>query len=373
MPRVTSVLRTLTERTEVMLEHLAALVDVESPTADLAATTRAADAAAELGQALLGAAPERIVVDERTHLRWRFGAADRVVLIGHLDTVWPLGTTAEWPLRVEDGIASGPGTFDMKAGVVQLLHALAVLDSLDGVAVLLTTDEETGSPSSRALIEETALAAGAALVLEGAADGAVKTQRKGVSMYELHVRGLAAHAGVEPEKGVNATLELAHQALAIAELQAVDVGTTVTPTVAHAGTTTNTVPAEARLSVDVRAETAAEQWRVDAALHALTPVLLGAVLRLEGAPNRPPLERRMSVELFDRACALAADLGLDPLAEISVGGGSDGNFTAGIGVPTLDGLGAVGGGAHARSEHIVVAELARRSALVSALVAELLR
>jgi glutamate carboxypeptidase len=254
-----------------------------------------------------------------------------------------------------------------------LLNALAVLDSLDGVAVLLTTDEETGSGTSRDLIEQTALATRAALVFEGAADGAVKTQRKGVSMYELHVRGVAAHAGVEPEKGVNATLELAHQALAIAALATPAAGTTVTPTVASSGTTGNTVPAEAQLFVDVRAETAVEQQRVDTALRSLTPVLPGAALRLEGSPNRPPLERRMSAELYTRARRIASELGLAPLGEIAVGGGSDGNFTAGVGVPTLDGLGPVGGGAHARSEHIVVDEMPRRAAVAAALVADLLR
>jgi glutamate carboxypeptidase len=355
-----------------MVDDLAALVAVESPTADVAATTRAADAAAELGERLLGAAPERLVVDGHTHLRWQFGPT-RVVLLGHLDTVWPIGTLARWPLRVADGLASGPGTFDMKAGVVQLLHALAVRDDLDGVSVLLTTDEETGSPTSRALIEDTARGAAAALVLEGAADGAVKTQRKGVSMYQLQVSGRAAHAGVEPEKGVNATVELAHQALAISALNDPERGTTVTPTVARAGTTGNTVPAEATLSVDVRATTAAEQRRIDDRMRALAPALDGARLHLDGGPNRPPLERHMAADLYVRACRIAERLGLDPIAEIAVGGGSDGNFTAGIGVPTLDGLGAVGGGAHAEGEHVVVVELARRGALLSELVGELSR
>lgn len=355
-----------------MLDDLRELVAIESPTDDLAATTRVADAAAQLGQELLGSAPERVLVEGRTHLRWRFGSADRAVVIGHLDTVWPVGTTARWPFTVADGIASGPGTFDMKAGVVQILHGLSTLDSLDGVAVLLTTDEETGSVTSRALIEQTAAGARAALVCEGAGDGgALKTQRKGVSMYELTVAGRAAHAGVEPEKGVNAAVELAHQILAICGIADPGQGTTVTPTRAGAGTTGNTVPDRAALHVDVRAVSAAEQQRVDTALRRLPARLPGAVLSWSGGPNRPPMERVMAAELYTEAARIADDLGIGPVAQIAVGGGSDGNFTAGIGVPTLDGLGPVGGGAHAEGEHVVVAELGSRAALLAGLVAAL--
>lgn len=365
-------LRELERRLPRMVDDLAALVAAESPTADVAATTRAADLAADLGRDLLGAAPERVVVEGRTHLRWRFGAGDRVVVVGHLDTVWPVGTTARWPFELHEEIASGPGTFDMKAGVVQLFHGLATLDDLEGVAVLLTTDEETGSATSRALIEETARGARAALVCEGAGDGgALKTARKGVSMYELAIHGRAAHAGVEPEKGVNASVELAHQVLTITALSAPELGTTVTPTAARSGTTGNTVPGEARLQVDVRADSTAEQQRVDAALRALAPQL-DSRLVWSGGPNRPPLEAVMAAELFTRASSVAQDLGLGPLHEIAVGGGSDGNFTAGVGVPTLDGLGPVGGGAHAEGEHVVVPELARRAALLAGLVADLL-
>ena len=363
----------LTSRLDEQLADLQALVNVESPTSDVRATERCADVASAVGERLLGTAPERVIVEGRTHLRWQFGATRRVVLIGHLDTVWPIGTLARWPLHVADGVAHGPGTFDMKAGVVQLLHALSVLDDLDGVAVLLTTDEETGSPTSRALIEQTAQGAHAALVFEGAGNGgALKTARKGVSMYDLHIRGRAAHAGVEPEKGISATVELAHQVLAIAALNRPDLGTTVNPTSAVAGTTSNTIPGSARVSVDVRATTSAEQLRVDTELRSLRPVTLGSELEWSGGPNRPPLERALAVALFERAARLATQLGLPPLAEIAVGGASDGNFTAGIGVPTLDGLGPVGGGAHAETEHVIVEELPRRSALAAALVDELL-
>jgi glutamate carboxypeptidase len=251
-------------------------------------------------------------------------------------------------------------------------HAIAALSSAEGVTVLVTGDEELGSPSSRALIEEEAAGCSAALVLEASAAGALKLERKGVSGYEIRITGRASHAGLEPELGVNASIEAAHQVLAVSRLGDAALGTSVTPTVLTSGTTRNTVPAAAGFYIDVRAKSIAEQERVDAALHALTPVLAGSSWEVIGGPNRPPLERKMSEDLYRRASSLAAELGLEPLREISVGGGSDGNFTAGIGTPTLDGLGAVGGGAHADDEHVVVAEIAPRTALLTALIADLL-
>jgi glutamate carboxypeptidase len=355
-----------------MLDALEALVSVESPSADLAATTACADAVAAFGRQLLGAEPERCVVDGRTHLRWTFGAP-RVLLLGHYDTVWPVGTLARWPFAVLGEQATGPGTFDMKAGIVQGFYALAALDDLDGVAVLLTSDEELGSPTSRGLIEETAQGLSAALVLEPSAAGALKTGRKGVSNYVVQVVGRAAHAGLEPEKGANALLELAAQVRDVAELARPDLLTTVTPTVATAGTATNVVPASASFEVDVRVATEDEQRRVDDAFHALRPTLEGTSLLITGGPNRPPLPESASAELFARAQALAADLGVGPLGGVTVGGGSDGNFTAGIGVPTLDGLGPVGDGAHAEGEHVLVDAMPGRAALVAALVRDLLR
>jgi glutamate carboxypeptidase len=210
-------------------------------------------------------------------------------------------------------------------------------------------------------------------VLEASADGgALKTERKGVSLYEVRVTGRAAHAGLEPERGVNATLELAHQALAVNALGDPRAGTTVTPTAAHAGTTTNTVPATGSFAVDVRARTLAEQNRVDRAIRALPPVLPGARVDIAGGLNRPPLEAVASAALFERAQGIAQRLGLSALTSAAVGGASDGNFTAGAGTPTLDGLGAVGGGAHAADEHVLVDELPGRTALLRALVEELL-
>lgn len=354
-----------------LLADLRTLVECESPSADLAAVARSAEVVAEVGTARLGVAPEKIVLDGRTHLRWRLGAEpSRVLLLGHHDTVWPLGSLAVHPYTVEDGVLRGPGCFDMKAGLVMAFHAAA---GLDGVTLLVTGDEELGSPSSRALIEEEAKAAGAALVLEASADGgALKIERKGVSLYEVRVTGRAAHAGLEPERGVNATIELAHQVLAVTALGDPQAGTTVTTTAAHAGTTTNTVPATGSFAVDVRARTVAEQNRVHRAIRALPPVLPGARVEVTGGPNRPPLEAAASAALYDRVRAIASRLGLPAPSSAAVGGASDGNFTAGVGTPTLDGLGAVGGGAHAATEHVLVDELPGRTALLRALVEELL-
>ncbi|HVV36989.1 MAG TPA: M20 family metallopeptidase [Acidimicrobiales bacterium] len=357
----------------VLLADLEQLVTVESPSADKDACHRCADAVAQLAGRVLGVAPERIVVEGSPHLRWRFGEAPtRVLLVGHFDTVWPLGALAELPFAVNDGVVTGPGCFDMKAGVVMALHALASLDDLDGAALLLNSDEETGSLTSRALIEDTARGARAALVLEPPHQGALKTARKGVGFYRLDIAGRAAHAGLEPEKGANALVALADAVRGITAAADAPKGTTVTPTTASAGTTRNVVPAQAAVEVDVRGQTQAELERVDAALRALQPTVEGTTFAWSGGINRPPLEPSASASLFARAQRLAADLGLQPLRHVAVGGGSDGNFTAGIGVPTLDGLGADGDGAHARTEHVVAATMLDRTRLLAALVQDLL-
>jgi glutamate carboxypeptidase len=357
-----------------MLADIEALVTCESPSADKSAVARSADLVARLGTERLGVSPERIVIDGCTHLRWRLGAGpSRVLLLCHHDTVWPLGSLSRRPFGVADGVLRGPGCFDMKAGLVLGLHAAAELTDRSGVTLLVTGDEETGSPSSRALIEAEAAGCAAALVLEASADGgALKTERKGVSLYQVQASGRAAHAGLEPERGVNATLELAHQALAVAAIGDPARGTTVTPTLMSAGTTSNTVPAAGQFAVDVRVRDVAEQNRVDAAMRALRPVLDGARLEVTGGANRPPLDSAASAALFGRAATLAVALGLPPLTCAAVGGGSDGNLTAGVGTPTLDGLGAVGGGAHADDEHVLIAELPPRGALLVALIADLI-
>ena len=368
---MSSLVARLQAQSDEMLADLESLVVLESPSDDLQATAMCASHTETLVRRHLGATAERCESGGRVHLRWRFGRP-RVLLLGHLDTVWPNGTVARWPFEVAEGRATGPGAFDMKAGVVQVLYALRMLDSLDGVSVLLTTDEEIGSPTSRQLIEETARGLDATLVLEPSAAGALKTARKGVSNYSVKVIGRAAHAGLEPEKGVNALVELAHQVLALQELARPEVGTTITPAVAAAGTATNVVPAHASMTLDVRAGTLEEQERVDVAMRGLRPVVVGAGLQIEGEINRPALADDSSKALYARARQVAERLGLPALERRSVGGASDGNFTAGIGVPTLDGLGAVGDGAHAEGEYVEVAAMPQRAALVAGLIADLL-
>lgn len=366
-----SLLENLRARVPEMIDALSILVEAESPSSDPAAGAACADVARKLAKAVLGEEGEQVHVDGRTHLRWRFGSATKVVLLGHLDTVWPLGTLDRWPLRVDGDIATGPGCFDMKGGVVQALFALQSLDSLDGIGIVLTTDEELGSPTSRDLIAEAVSGAKAVLVAEPSAAGSLKTSRKGVSAYRVEITGRAAHAGLEPEKGINAAIELAHQVIEISALARPDVGTTVTPSVIAAGSTSNTVPGAARLDVDVRAFTGSEQERVDASLRSLTPRLEGAEISVARLATTSPLERTSSVELYSIAQRVASDLGLPPLTEAAVGGGSDGNFTAGLGIPTLDGLGAVGDNAHAEGEWISVPAMPERAALVAGLIEEL--
>ncbi|WP_311212290.1 MULTISPECIES: M20 family metallopeptidase [unclassified Arthrobacter] len=356
--------------TDPMLQDIRILVETESPSADLNAVAHSADKVLTLGERVLGVKGERIVMDGCTHLRWRLGEGERRVLIlGHHDTVWPHGTLAKHPYAQEGGILRGPGNFDMKVGVVMSFYAVASLDPGSSVTILITGDEEIGSHTSRHLIESAASECAAVFVLEASADGgALKIGRKGMSGYRVSVSGRAAHAGLEPEKGINAAVEMSHQVLRIAALASELQGTSVVPTVLSAGTTTNTVPATADISVDVRTWTQEEQDRVDIGMRSLTAVLPGAVLSISGGVNRPPMEETMSSSLFESASAVALNLGMGELGGARVGGGSDGNFTAGLGIPTLDGLGAVGGGAHADNEHSVVAEIPRRTALVAGLI-----
>ncbi|MFD9598129.1 M20 family metallopeptidase [Kitasatospora sp. NPDC059973] len=359
-----------------MLADLEELVTCESYSADHQAVARSARVVAAQGARLLGAPARLLVNGGVTHVQWTFGTP-RVLLLGHHDTVWPVGSLRTHPWSVADGIARGPGVFDMKAGLVQMFHALASLPTLDGICVLVTGDEEVGSATSRTLVEETARRCSATLVAEPSADGgALKTARKGVSSYDLTVHGRAAHSGLEPRKGVNAAVELAHQVLALRDiadtvLGRTGPGTTVTPTLLSAGTTTNTVPARADLTIDVRVPSTAAQETVDHLVHTLRPHLPGARLDLRGGPNRPPLDATASAALFTLAAEQAAALGLPPLRQAAVGGASDGNYTAGVGCPTLDGLGAVGDGAHADHEHVRTAEMPRRARLLAHLTGAL--
>ena len=281
------------------------------------------------------------------------------------------------PFRVEGGRAWGPGVYDMKAGLVILEYALKAIDAL-GLALprplvaLWTSDEEIGSPTSRERIEIEARQAAFALVLEPPiAGGRLKTARKGVGGFTIEVEGKSAHAGVDPEKGINAIVELSHQVLKINDLNRPDLGTTLSVGRVEGGTTPNVVPDRASALVDVRASGREEAERVESALRGLAPVLFGAKIRVTGRFNRPPMERTArSADLFEQARAIGRGLGLE-LGEGSTGGGSDGNFTAGVGTPTLDGLGADGRGAHASDEQISVDSLVERAGLLAALLLQL--
>ena len=357
---------------DAMIDDVGRLVRVESPSRDRAALDESARALSDVFAARLGSAPTVVPSVNGPHLHWSGGGEPRVLVVGHHDTVFPLGALAARPFIVSEGRATGPGVFDMKGGIVQAIHGVAALPDRSGVEFLISADEEIGSGASKDLIIERARACGAVLVLEPSADGgALKTARKGTGTYELVVRGRAAHAGLEPEKGVNALIEASHQVLRIAEFGNAAIGTTVTPTVAAVGTAPNVVPAEARVFVDCRVEDPAEFDRVDASFRALRPVLPGASLDIRGGFNRPPMPSTASAWLFPLAEEVARDLGLPPVAGVAVGGGSDGNFTAAAGVATLDGLGAVGGGAHADHEWIDVDVMPTRALLIAGLVARL--
>jgi glutamate carboxypeptidase len=356
-----------------MVDMLGALVGEESPSSNRAATRRCAELVAAECTRLLGVAPDLLDAGGSTHLLLRGSAAPRVLLLGHVDTVWPLGTLQRLPFRVDGERATGPGCFDMKAGVVQALFALSVLDDLDGVALLLTSDEEIGSATSRALVEDCGRAADAVLVLEPSQDGALKVARKGVGQYRVAVHGRAAHAGLEPERGVNALVGMAEVIGAVSALGDPAQGTTVTPTLAKAGSAANVVPALAVLDVDVRTAAEGEEARVDAAMRSLSCAVEGASVQVSGGPNRPPLPASSSARLHALARRMCSELGLGELPGVGVGGGSDGNFTAAVGTPTLDGLGAVGSGAHAESEFVVTSAMPERAALVAALVDSLRR
>ena len=354
-----------------MIEAVQLLVRTESPTHDLAACANIAEVAAALtGEWLLS--PARIEVhDGCPVLRWG-PEQPRVLLLGHLDTVWPAGTLSRLPAQLSDGQLTGPGVFDMKAGIVQALAAVALLISqgvdVSAVGLLLTTDEETGSRASRGVIAAAITEAKAVLVFEPSAGGALKTERKGTSWYRIKFHGRAAHAGLDPERGINATVEAAAVVMATATWGDQGAGTTVTPTLLHAGTTSNTVPVLAELTLDVRAWTATEQQRIDAKVRTWRANHPEARIEIDGGIDRPPLESSASLELFAIAQQVAQALGLPELQSCAVGGASDGNLTAAAGVATLDGLGAVGDGAHADHEWALASAMAERAALTAGII-----
>ncbi len=362
-----------------LLETIETLVQYESPSTDKEHCDRLVRHLAGVWSEL-GLKTE-IIEEEETgdHLRVVYEpegeAQGQLLVLSHVDTVWPVGTTAERPFRVEGDRAFGPGIFDMKTGAAQTIYALRALLELGQapakrIVLLYNTDEEIGSPTSRGLIEEEAKRSDAVLVLEPSVppQGALKTFRKGVGMYTLKITGKASHAGADPELGVSAVTELAHQIIHLNSLADEEQGTTVNVGVVEGGTRRNVIAASARAGIDVRITSLAEAERIHRDLMAVESVLAGTTLEMTGEINRPPMLRtERTVALFEQARHLAAELGFD-LQETSSGGGSDGNFTAALGVPTVDGLGAVGEGGHAEHEHILIDHLVPRTALLARLL-----
>lgn len=358
-----------TGRITPMLEALEKLVRAESPTEDLSACRKVLEVANQIALDELGSAGEILIINDRPVFWWG-DKKPKIVLLAHLDTVWPKGSFEPiW--QIDGDVLRGPGVFDMKAGFIQALFALKGISG--SVALIATTDEETGSFASRDLIKEVSKYASAVLVLEPSLDGQVKTGRKGTGMYVIKAIGLAAHAGLEPEKGINASVELALQILKLRELESAKHGTTVVPTLMKGGTTANTVPNEATVEVDARSFSQSDLERVDRAIKSLKPELAGAKLEITGGLNRPVLEPVATKELYEIAQQTAKTLNMAPLGSAEVGGASDGNFAAAAGAKVLDGLGAIGGGAHAKNEWVLISALQERSAFLNAFIKDLLQ
>jgi glutamate carboxypeptidase len=359
-----------------LLAVLHELVACESPSTDRDALERCAallagrlaETGAKVGRVPAGTTADHVIGE------WP-GAGPRVLLLGHFDTVWPVGQLSRMPIVTRDGRMYGPGVLDMKAGLAIGLAAVRAVTTTGGGAphphltLLATSDEETGSRTSRAAIEDLARRSDAVLVLEPAlAGGAVKTSRKGVGEFEIVAHGVASHAGADPGAGASAIHELARQIAAIESLNDPRSGVSVNVGVVEGGTRSNVVAEHARAVVDVRVSHASDAAQVAQALQGLTPFDARVRLEISGGITRPPMERTAGVvRLYELARAVAAADGLI-LGEGTTGGASDGNFTAALGVPTIDGLGAIGAGPHALEEHVVVAELARRAALVAGLI-----
>ena len=365
------ILQAARRRSDDMLQAARALVECESPSSDVEACRRCVELCATIVGDWLGTPADVVDHGGRPVLRW--GAArPRVLVLGHLDTVWPLGTLERLPFRTQGDDITGPGIFDMKAGVAQAIAALSLLprEAATSTALLLTTDEEIGSGTSRDLIEDLARDAEAVLVLEPSIDGDLKSARKGTSWYVVEIIGRAAHAGLDPERGINALVEAAALICDCVGWADPERGTTVSPTTAHAGVTDNTIPDRAAIGIDVRAWSAEEQARVDGLVRSWRPAHPeAAVSVIAGGINRPAMEASSGAALAALAVECAKALGLPPIATRAVGGASDGNFTAAMGIPTLDGLGAVGAGAHADHEWASLSAMPERAALVAAVIA----
>jgi glutamate carboxypeptidase len=356
-----------------LVELTRKLVLAESPSSEKQAVDACLDIAATRARELGARVKTHRVRGFGNGMESRFGRCRRgekpVLMLGHLDTVWPLGSLKTMPWRVKDGRLRGPGVLDMKSGVAMALTALELLSEAGmlerEIVLLLTGDEEIGSPGSRAVIERVAAECDAAFVLEPAQGLAYKTARKGTGDWRIEVKGVAAHAGVDFEKGANALRELARVIETVSGWTDLKRGLTVSVDVAGGGTASNVIPAEAWAEVDVRIARAADGARIARRFAGLKPVDRRCTLAVTGGINRPPMERtRGTVRLFETARKLAAEIGMK-LPEAATGGGSDGNFTSAMGVPTLDGMGAVGEGAHARHESVLVEHLALRTALIA--------
>ena len=364
-----------------ILEEIRTLVEMESPTLDCEATTAVTSFLVPEFESL-GARVKLYPTENGSHLIAHIPfnapvASNPIMLLGHADSVWPHNTLATMPFRIEDGRAYGPAVFDMKGNVVLMLEALRAISSLGlrlshPVTVFLSCDEESGSASSRSLIEAEARSCAAVLVLEPPLPGGiVKTERKGIAAFEIKTHGISAHAGLEPEKGVSAIVEMAHQILKLQQMVDLPAGISINTGVIKGGTYSNVVAAEASIEVDVRFPKIADGELIIDQIHRLSPVLTGTRVEVIGGLNRPPLERTADViALFESAKRVASELGFE-LKEGSVGGGSDGNFTGALGIPTLDGLGIDGAGAHAKHEHIIIDDIPRRAALLTGLLRSL--
>lgn len=361
-----------------MVALLAQLVAMESPTDHKPSLDRLAAFLADQSRALEAQVDMLPQSQAGNHVRARWsgrGVAGGALLLCHMDTVWNLGTLAERPVRIEEGELYGPGAFDMKGGIVIALWAMRALYELGlqpgrPVTLLITSDEETGSHTSRPIIEAEALKHDVVFVLEPAEPphGSLKTWRKGVGGYRISVAGRAAHAGADHKKGRNAIEELAHQILTIQNFTDYQAGTTLNVGVVSGGTRSNVVPAEAWAQVDVRVMNAEEAARIEAKMQGLKPHLPGTTVQVSGSIGRPPMVRTPQIAaLFFQAKALAAEVGFE-VTETGTGGGSDGNLTAALGVPTLDGMGVVGDGGHAIHEHVVISSLPERAALLAAMI-----
>jgi glutamate carboxypeptidase len=368
----------LKREVDQVLERVSALVRLESPTSDPDAVNLAQGRVAEWAEELGARVTRHVASGAAGVLDARFGDMEGkrrpVLLLGHLDTVWPVGTLARMPWRVENGRAFGPGVLDMKAGVVMALFAIRLVREVDAkrpVVLLLSGDEEIGSHHSRELIEEIARECRAVFVLEPAQgpQGAYKTARKGVGQFRLEITGVPSHSGVDFGAGHSAVRELAWQIEQISALTDLDRGTTLNVGVVGGGTQSNVVAAAAWADIDLRVKTVADAEAVRQRLQSLKTRDARCTLRLTGGLNRPPMERTSgTAELFAQAKELAAGLGF-ALEEAATGGGSDGNFTSALGVPTLDGMGAVGEGAHAENESVRIDSLSTRTALLAAMIA----